>query len=123
MRLAQRLFISVLLLLFYVSLLSTVNAQQQATNAPPGKTTGESRVTLREGWELQTSAKVDAKGEVISTPAFATKGWHTAIIPSTVVAAEKRVRAWLAEDGEMMLGDRKLHVREVIERVERQLRR
>ncbi len=42
---------------------------------------------------------------------------------STVVAAEKRVRSWLAEDGEMLLGDRRLRVREVVERVERQLRR
>jgi exo-1,4-beta-D-glucosaminidase len=87
MRLAKRLFISVLLLLFHLSFNSTLNAQQGTASAPAAKATGESRVTLRDGWELQTSAKVDAKGEVISTPAFAAKGWHTATIPSTVVAA------------------------------------
>jgi exo-1,4-beta-D-glucosaminidase len=87
MRLARRLFISVLLLLFHLSFNSSINAQQQATDAPAGKAASDSRVMLREGWELQTSAKVDAKGEVISTPAFAAKGWHSATVPSTVVAA------------------------------------
>jgi len=87
MRLANRLFISVLFLLFHLSFTSLVNAQQQAANAPAGKAASESRVMLREGWELQTSAKVDAKGEVISTPGFAAKDWHSATIPSTVVAA------------------------------------
>ena len=87
MTLAKRLFVSVLLLLFQLSLNSPVNAQQRTATAPAGKAASESRVTLREGWELQTSAKVDSKGEVISTPAFAAKGWHTATIPSTVVAA------------------------------------
>jgi exo-1,4-beta-D-glucosaminidase len=47
----------------------------------------ESRLTLSEGWALQTSAKVEAKGEVISTPQFAPKGWHAATVPTTVVAA------------------------------------
>jgi exo-1,4-beta-D-glucosaminidase len=87
MRLAKRLFIPVLFLLFHLSFNSSINAQPQATDAPAGKAAGESRVMLREGWELQTSAKVDAKGEVISTPAFAAKGWHSATVPSTVVAA------------------------------------
>jgi len=87
MRLANRLFISVLFLLFHLSFTSLVNAQQQAANAPAGKAASESRVMLREGWELQTSAKVDAKGEVISTPGFAARDWHSATIPSTVVAA------------------------------------
>ena len=87
MTLAKRLFFSVLLLLFHLSLNSTVNAQQRAANATAGKAVSENRVTLREGWQLQTSAKVDAKGELISTPAFAAKDWHTATIPTTVVAA------------------------------------
>jgi chromosomal replication initiator protein len=42
---------------------------------------------------------------------------------STVVAAEKKVRAWLAEDAEMRLAERRLRVRDVIERVERLLQR
>ena len=48
---------------------------------------GEAKLVLREGWTLQTSAKVDAKGEVISTPQFSAKDWHEATVPTTVVAA------------------------------------
>jgi chromosomal replication initiator protein len=42
---------------------------------------------------------------------------------STVVAAEKKVRQWLEKDGELSLGARRLGVREVIDRVERELQR
>ncbi len=47
----------------------------------------EANLPLRDGWSLQTSAKVEAKGEVISTPQFVPKGWHVATVPTTVVAA------------------------------------
>ncbi len=40
---------------------------------------------------------------------------------STAVAAEKRVRNWLADDAELSLGIRRVRVREVIERAEREL--
>ena len=66
---------------------SFLAAQQKTPAAAAEKGVAEPKFTLREGWALQTSAKVEAKGEVISTPAFAPKGWHTATIPSTVVAA------------------------------------
>ncbi len=42
---------------------------------------------------------------------------------STVVAAEKKVRQWLQEDGELTLGERRLRLRELVERVERELLR
>ncbi|HZY83238.1 MAG TPA: chromosomal replication initiator protein DnaA [Gemmataceae bacterium] len=42
---------------------------------------------------------------------------------STAVAAEKKVRGWLQEDGELALGERRVRVREVVERVERDLLR
>ncbi len=45
------------------------------------------KLALREHWTLQSSAKVEAKGEIISTPAFVPKGWHDATVPTTVVAA------------------------------------
>jgi exo-1,4-beta-D-glucosaminidase len=51
------------------------------TPAPPDK------LALREHWTLQSSAKVEAKGEMISTPAFVPQGWHDATVPTTVVAA------------------------------------
>jgi chromosomal replication initiator protein len=42
---------------------------------------------------------------------------------STAVAAEKKVRAWLRDDGVLCLGERTLKVREVVELVERELLR
>jgi exo-1,4-beta-D-glucosaminidase len=71
-----------LLVVIQFLLVSSLLAQNPAaTNA------GEAKLVLREGWSLQTSAKVEAKGEVISTPQFAPKGWHEATVPTTVVAA------------------------------------
>jgi len=40
---------------------------------------------------------------------------------STAVAAEKKVRTWIQEDGALQLGERPLPVRDLIERVEREL--
>jgi chromosomal replication initiator protein len=42
---------------------------------------------------------------------------------STAVAAEKKVRGWLQEGAELALGERRVRVREVVERVERDLLR
>ena len=42
---------------------------------------------------------------------------------STAVAAEKKVRTWLRDDGVLCLGERTLKVREVVELVERELLR
>ncbi len=40
---------------------------------------------------------------------------------STAVAAEKKVRQWLQDDGQLHLGERPLRVRDVLERIEREL--
>jgi chromosomal replication initiator protein len=42
---------------------------------------------------------------------------------STVVAAEKKVRQWLQQDGALSLGEWQVRVRDVIERAERDLLR
>jgi chromosomal replication initiator protein len=42
---------------------------------------------------------------------------------STVVAAEKKVRGWLADNAELSLGERRVRVRELVERAERELAR
>jgi len=42
---------------------------------------------------------------------------------STAVAAEKKVRQWLQEDAELAVGERRLHVKEIVERAERELAR
>jgi exo-1,4-beta-D-glucosaminidase len=53
----------------------------------PDQNVPAEKLVLRDHWTLQSSAKIDAKGEVISTVGFAPRGWHSATIPSTVVAA------------------------------------
>jgi exo-1,4-beta-D-glucosaminidase len=45
------------------------------------------RLGLREGWAIQSSAELDADGEALSQPGFATEGWHRATVPTTVVGA------------------------------------
>jgi len=45
------------------------------------------KVSLSDNWRLQSSAKVDDKGEVVSTPRFLPRGWYTVTVPTTVVGA------------------------------------
>ena len=40
---------------------------------------------------------------------------------STAVAAEKKVRTWIQDDGTLQLGERPMPVRDLVERVEREL--
>src|SRR5277367_2236657 len=42
---------------------------------------------LHSDWTLQSSCKINATPEQISTPNFDTAGWHSTTVPSTVVAA------------------------------------
>ena len=79
---SKRLVISLVVLAQFL-LVSSLFAQ----DASQMKHATEARVMLGTGWSLQTSAKVEAKGEVISTPQFAPTGWHEATVPTTVVAA------------------------------------
>src|SRR5260370_34532205 len=70
---------------------SLVSAQVSTAGTPQGKRHGESaghnKLPLREGWRLQTSLKVEANGEAISSAKFVPNGWHHATVPTTVVAA------------------------------------
>ena len=45
------------------------------------------QVSLRQGWQLQSSAKVPEPGAVISTTQFKPQGWYPASVPNTVLAA------------------------------------
>jgi exo-1,4-beta-D-glucosaminidase len=67
--------------------LSSMLTAQEKRAASPVKGGVESELPLRDGWALQTSAKVESKGEAISTPQFTPTGWHHASVPTTVVAA------------------------------------
>jgi exo-1,4-beta-D-glucosaminidase len=51
------------------------------------KSATENSLALHDGWALQTSAKVEDKGETISTPQFVPSGWHQVTVPTTVAAA------------------------------------
>ena len=53
----------------------------------PAHAVAGARIPLQTGWSLQSSAKVPAKGDVISRPGFATAGWHRITVPNTVVGA------------------------------------
>ncbi len=46
------------------------------------------RLSLSEGWTLQSSRKVNGSGDVISSAVFRPEGWYGATIPATVVAAQ-----------------------------------
>jgi exo-1,4-beta-D-glucosaminidase len=55
-------------------------------DAKPARHT-EGSLSLREGWALQSSGKVDEKGETLSSPGFQPKGWYAVTVPTTVVGA------------------------------------
>ncbi|MGH9450447.1 MAG: glycosyl hydrolase 2 galactose-binding domain-containing protein [Terriglobia bacterium] len=57
-------------------------AQPNESFSRPG-----SRLVLREGWSVQSSAKAAEAGSVISTSGFQTSGWYATSVPSTVLAA------------------------------------
>src|ERR1700683_3774479 len=59
----------------------------QETTAREASPQDAAKLALREGWSLQSSSKVEAKGEVISTLQFAATGWQDVTVPTTVVAA------------------------------------
>ncbi len=49
---------------------------------------------LHDGWALQSSTRVPAKGEDISKPGFSTQGWHPTAVPSTVLGALVRNKVY-----------------------------
>jgi exo-1,4-beta-D-glucosaminidase len=69
-------------------LVSALVAQEKTAASHPSTRPTEARLVLHEGWLLQTSAKVESKPEVISSPQFAAKGWMPVTVPTTVVAAQ-----------------------------------
>ena len=43
---------------------------------------------LHSGWRLQSACKLTATGDAISAPGFATQGWISTTVPTTVLAAQ-----------------------------------
>jgi exo-1,4-beta-D-glucosaminidase len=63
----------------------------------------ERALALRDGWSLQSSCKVDRRGDVISRPAFQPTGWYSASVPTTVVSALVKHRLYPDPDFGMNL--------------------
>jgi exo-1,4-beta-D-glucosaminidase len=59
-----------------------------AAAQPTSQPVPASTLPLREGWALQSSAKVTATGEVIASASFEASDWIQADVPTTVVAAQ-----------------------------------
>src|SRR5215472_16629060 len=49
---------------------------------------------LREGWTLQSSAKINEAGEQISTPKYLPQDWYTVSVPTTVFAALVKAKVY-----------------------------
>jgi exo-1,4-beta-D-glucosaminidase len=64
---------------FVIALLATATIA-----APASRADGD--ITLREGWAVQSSAKVSAGGEVVSAAGFDTSSWYKTSAPNTVFA-------------------------------------
>src|SRR4051794_9305382 len=74
-----------LLRLLVFSLLS-ISTVAQTQPSQQSQIAGDA-LPLRDGWTLQSSHKVETKGEIISTPQFTPTGWYAVSVPTTVVAA------------------------------------
>ena len=56
-----------------------------ALAAFPSSAGAAGRLSLDDGWQLRSSAGLGADGKTLSTPGYATTGWHRAAVPGTVV--------------------------------------
>jgi len=81
---STRLFTQLFLILFLLWQFILVDSAASKAAAPGSH--GET-LALRDHWSLQSSAKVEVKGEVVSTIGFVPRGWHDVTVPTTVVAA------------------------------------
>ncbi len=68
---------------FLVVLMPVLSGQVKHSAQPQSGT----KFALTDDWVVQSSAKVDQKGDEISTPGFQPKSWHAVSVPTTVVAA------------------------------------
>jgi exo-1,4-beta-D-glucosaminidase len=70
---------------FRLSVLLLITLASSAIgSATPKRETGE--VTLRDGWAVQSSAKVKGEGAEVSRAGFSTEGWYKTSAPKTVFA-------------------------------------
>ena len=72
---------------FWVACLafSSLSFAQTSSAVPTRK--AETRLALTDGWNLQSSSKVEQSGDVISKPSFQPHNWYGVTVPTTVVSA------------------------------------
>ncbi|HEV2500252.1 MAG TPA: beta galactosidase jelly roll domain-containing protein [Terriglobia bacterium] len=70
------------ILLLIIAVASSFAAPSNADLSQPGAS-----VTLRQGWQIQSSAKVGEAGGVILTAGYRPSGWYSTTMPTTVLAA------------------------------------
>jgi exo-1,4-beta-D-glucosaminidase len=73
--------------LFICSVFFFVAAVIMPANASGDEQAASDKIFLHEGWKLQSSCLFLPQGEQISTSGYKTNGWHSATVPTTVVAA------------------------------------
>ncbi len=71
-------------LLVFLALVSAIVSNVAATAAEPA---GSARLTLKDGWFIQSSDKVSSDGQALTTGHFDSAGWYAASVPTTVLAA------------------------------------
>ncbi len=76
-----------LVFLFICSVFFSVPSATRAGDRSADTPVPADRIFLHEGWALQSSCLFLARGEQISTAGYKTNGWHSATVPTTVVAA------------------------------------
>ena len=65
-----------------------------AGHAQSAPLASDARLSLRDGWAIQSSAEVAASGDAISTESYSTSAWYPATLPSTVIATLVRQRVF-----------------------------
>ena len=53
----------------------------------PAESSDRTKLILKDGWLIQSSSQVRAKGEVLSTGQYQPKDWYQAAVPTTVLNA------------------------------------
>jgi exo-1,4-beta-D-glucosaminidase len=76
-----------LVLLAVCTVFFSLSLASVPANANADGPASSDKIFLHDGWALQSSCLFLAKGEQISTAGYKTNGWHSATVPTTVVAA------------------------------------
>src|SRR5256884_358539 len=87
------------LLCLSLFLSSLIFAQQPKDH----RSLAEDTLSSRDGWALQSSCKVEQKGDAVSTPKFRPQGWYAVSVPTTVFAALVKHKVYADPDFSMNL--------------------